>query len=103
MLKFGKIEGRLNLPLMSETEQILESIIRFICKSNGTRVLDLRSFTEKQEPVGKVPDWPGYEESSSPENMLELLPSEKGWRETVPVKLPAHCRDCRSAVFSTGC
>lgn len=65
-------------------QQILESITRFICKPNGTSVLDLRSFTEKQELGDQLPDWPGYGESSSPENMLELLPSEKGWRETVP-------------------
>lgn len=109
MLKFGELEGRLNLPLTIEMQWILEDIMRFTCRPNGNipaaGMLDPGSLTEQEQPVDKSLDWQGYGESfSSPKQAFwwEPLPPERGWTGAVPISPPAHYRDLSSETFRTG-
>lgn len=93
MLKFGELEGRLNLPLTIQMQWILEDIIRFTCRPNGNipaaGMLDPGSLTEQEQPVDKSLDWPGYGESfSSPKASLLVgaSPTRKGMDRRSPHK-----------------
>lgn len=48
-------------------QQTLEDIVRFTCKPNGNipaaGILEPGYFPEKQQPIDKSPDWPGYGEN----------------------------------------